>query len=172
VPRRDGLGEHRALRGDLGAGVAGADHDERAACVPFGLVVGDGGQLDLADDVITQVQRLRHAAESVCVLGDTRDRQQLVDAAGGQHEAVVAQRVLAALGVGVGDRASLEVDRVHGAEREAHALQRGRQRHGHPPRVDDSGRDLGQQRQVEEVVGGVHQHDLGVVTGFPHLPAQ
>ena len=36
-----------------------------------------------------------------------------------------------------------------------------RERHRDPPRFQHAGGDLGQQRQVQEVVGGVDQHDLG-----------
>ena len=49
------------------------------------------GQLDLADDVVAQVQRLGDAAEAVRVLGDAGDRQQLVDAADGEHQPVVGR---------------------------------------------------------------------------------
>jgi hypothetical protein len=165
VPFGDGLGEQRPLRGDLGPGVAGADDHERAAGVALGLVVGDGGEFDLADDVVPQVERLGHAAEAVRVLGDAGDRQELVDAARGEDEPVVGELVVALLGVGVGDGTAVDVDLVHGAERQPDPRQRGRQRHGHPPGVDDRRRDLGQQRQVEEVVGRVDQDDLDVVLG-------
>ena len=41
--------------------------------------------LDLPDDVVAQVQRLRDAAVAVRVLGHARHREQLVDAAGRDH---------------------------------------------------------------------------------------
>ena len=42
----------RAVRGYLGAGVTGAEHHEGAAGFPFGVVAA-GGQLELAQEVVT-----------------------------------------------------------------------------------------------------------------------
>jgi hypothetical protein len=67
-----------------------AAHHERAARGPLGRVGGDGRQLELADDLVAEVGGFADGAEPVRVVGDTRDRQQLVHAAGGQDEAVVA----------------------------------------------------------------------------------
>jgi hypothetical protein len=117
--------------------------------------------------VVAQVERLRDAAEAVRVLGDPGDRQQLVDAARGEHQAVVAQLAAAALGIRPADLPLREVDGVDLAEHEPHAGQRLGERHGDPARIEHPGGDLGQQRQVEEVVGGVDQHDLDGVAGAP-----
>ena len=78
------------MRGDLGAGVARADHHEGAPRPALLGVGGHRGQLQLADDVVAQVTGLGYGAEPVRVVGDTRDRQQLVYAARGQDQPVVA----------------------------------------------------------------------------------
>jgi hypothetical protein len=54
--------------GHLGAGVAGADDHERGPRGALGRVVGGVGHFDLLVDVIAEVQRLRHTAESMGVL--------------------------------------------------------------------------------------------------------
>jgi len=94
-----GPGEQLAVGGDLGAGVAGADHHEGAARRPLGRVVAAGRQLLLAHQVVTQPQGFGEAAEAVGVGGDPGDRQQPVDAAGGQQQPVVRHRVALALRV-------------------------------------------------------------------------
>jgi hypothetical protein len=110
--------------------------------------------------VITQIQRLGHATEAVGVLGDPGDGQQLVHAAHGQHEPVVAQLTARALGVLVCDLPRREIDSVHLAEHEPYAAQRARKRDRHPAGLQHTGGDLGQQRQIEEVVVRVDEHDL------------
>ena len=69
---------------------------------------------------------------------------------------------MVALGVAIGDRLPGEVDArrtVPSTSRTSGSAAGERDRD--PPRVEDAGGDLGQQRKVEEVVGGVDQHDLG-----------
>jgi hypothetical protein len=61
VPLGDRGGEQRSLGSDLGAGVPGADHDERAPGLTFCGVVAGSGEFDLPDDVVSQVKRFRHA---------------------------------------------------------------------------------------------------------------
>jgi hypothetical protein len=161
----DGPGQQLAVGGDLGAGVAGPDDHEGAARRPLFGVVAAGGQLQLAHQVVTQPQRLGEAAEAVGVLGDPGDRQQPVDAAGGQQQPVVGHRVALALRVDQADRAPVQVDGVDGAQHEPDTGQGRRQRHRHPPGIQDPGRHLGQQRQIEEVVGRVDEDHLEVQAG-------
>ncbi len=161
------VGVHRAVRGDLGAGVPGADHDEGAPRGALPAVVGRGGQLHLARHVVAEVQRLRQPTEAVRVLGDARDGQQLVDAARGEHQPVEGQGALAALGPGVVHGVLVEVDAVGLAQHQPDVRQRAREGHGDAARLQDSGGDLRQQRQVEEVVGRVEQGDVGLVPGEP-----
>lgn len=159
------LGVALSLRRDLGAGVAGADHHEGAPCGAALRVVSAGGELHLTGDVVTQVQGLGQAPEAVRVLGDPGDGQQLVDAADGEHEPVVGQCAAVALGAGVVHGPRVEVDAVGLAEHQPDARQGPRQGDGHPARLQEPGRDLGQQGQVQEVVGRVEQGDVGLV---PH----
>lgn len=61
VPGVEDVGVQNLLRGDLGAGVARADHDERDAGGALDGVVGLVGQLDLRGHVVAQVQCLGDA---------------------------------------------------------------------------------------------------------------
>ena len=152
------VGEQRAVRGHLRAGVPGTDHDEGAARPPFLGIVARGGQRDLPGDVVAQVQRLGHAAESVCVLGDTRDGQQLVHAADGQHQPVVGELALLPLGVGVAHTRARR-GRCR-RPRPAPAAPRGSVPASDTETRRGSSRPVatcGQQRQVEEVVVGVDE---------------
>jgi hypothetical protein len=115
-------GQPLAVRGDFGAGVAGTDHHEGAARCSLGGVGGHRGQFELADDVVAQVGGFGGAAEPVRVVGDARDGQQLVHAARGQDEPVVAELADGALracpahhllpGIDVVDRAEHEPGRA------------------------------------------------------------
>jgi hypothetical protein len=115
--------------------------------------------------MITQVERLGQAPEAVRVLGDAGHGQQLVHAADGQHQPVVAEAARAALGVAVVDGALVQVDAVRLTEHEPHPPQGAGQRDGDPAGLQDARGDLGQQREVQEVVGGVQQDDVGPVAG-------
>jgi hypothetical protein len=84
---------------------------------------------------------------------------------------VVAERAGPALRVAVGHRLPGQVELVDVAEDQPHPGQDLGQRHADPARLQDAGRDLGQQRQVEEVVGGVDQDDVGAAAGQPGEPA-
>ena len=162
-------GEPGALRGHLGAGVARPDHDERA---PGRAVGGLGrGQLDLAHQVVAQVERLGDAAVAVRVVADAGDRQQPVDAAHGEHQPVVGGLAVVAVGVGPVHDAAVDVDPVDRRHHQLRPRQRPRQRHRDVPRLDDAGGHLGQQRQVEEVVLGVDDGDLGGVAESAQQPA-
>jgi hypothetical protein len=89
-----GPGEHRRLAGQLSAGVSGADDDECATGVPLGPVVGQLGRLDVPDEVVAQVERLRDAPEAVRDAGHAGDRRQLVHAADRDDQAVVVHVVV------------------------------------------------------------------------------
>ena len=166
-PLLEQLGVEHAVRGDLGAGVPGADDGERAQRLALGRIVGGVGELDLLGEVVAQEHRLGDPAEPVRVLGDTRDREQLVDASGRDHQPVVADLAGPALGIGVPDRARVQIAAVDLAEDQPDVGQRVGDRHRHPARLEDAGGDLGQQRDVEEVVGRVDDDDLGPVACQP-----
>lgn len=155
------------MGGDLGAGVARAHHDEGRAGLLLGRVLGQLGQLDLADHVVVQVDRLGQASETMGILGHPGDRQQLVDAADREHQPVVRQLTPLPLRVGEADPAVGQVDPVGLADDHPYPGQGAGQRHRDPAGLDHPGGHLGQQRQVEEVVGRVQQHDLGTPAGQP-----
>ncbi len=165
VAARQPVGEQLHVGGHLGAGVSGADHHEGAPGGADLHVVLHGRELHLPGHVVAQVQRLRQPAEPVRVLGDPGDGQQFVDAAHAQHQPVVPEGARTALGVGVVDGAPVQVDVARLAEHQPHPVQGARQRHGDPAGLQDAGGDLGQQRQVQEVVGRVQQCDVGPVAG-------
>ena len=147
------------MRRDLGAGVTGADHHKGAAGFPFGVAAA-GGQLELAQEVVTKVERLGDAAEPVAVLGDAGNGQQLVDAARGEQQPVVGHDAAIALGPDHADPPAAEIDLFRCADQQPGSGAGIWQRHGHPARIQHAAGHLGQQRQVQEIVGRVDQHDL------------
>ena len=167
---REILGEQLPLGGDLRSGIPGAHHDEGAPGLPFRAIIADLRQLELTQQMITQVHGLGDAPEPVGVPGHPRDGQQLVDAARRKQQAVVSGRPAAALGVGELDPTARQVDPVHGAEQQPGAGAGGAQRHGHPARIQDPRRHLGQQRQVQEVIGGIDQRHCDLAPGQPGQP--
>jgi hypothetical protein len=60
-----------------------------------------------------------------------------------------------------------QVDPARGRQHEPYPWKSRRQRDRDIARVEQAGRHLGQQRQVQEVVGRVDQHHLGPVAGEP-----
>jgi hypothetical protein len=111
--------------------------------------------------VVPEVERLGNPAEADGVLVHTGDRHHLVDAARRDDQPVVGRPVLQALGVEPPDLVGVEVDGVHLAGRVPYARREGvGEGDGDAPRLEDAARHLGQQRQVEEVVGGADDHDL------------
>jgi hypothetical protein len=78
---------------------------------------------------------------------------------------VVAERAGAAVRVSPGDRVTVEVEAVHVTEDHPYARKRRGQRDRDPPGFEDAGGHLGQQRQIEEVVGRVDDDDLGAAPG-------
>ncbi len=107
------------------------------------------------------------ASEPVRVVGDTRDRQQLVHAARGQDEPVVADLVGYALRARPAHHFLLGIDMVHRAEHEPHLAQSAGQLDTDVSRLDHLACHLGHQRKVQEVIRRVDHHDLGRVTNQP-----
>ncbi len=160
MPAGDRAGEQLALRGNLRAGVPGANHHERAPRIALDTALGSDGEFDLPDQVVTQVQRLADTAESVRVQRHSGHGQQLVDAARGDQQAVVAHRSPIAFRVDEPELPGVEVDAVNRAEYQPGTGARGAQRHRDLARVENACGHLGQQRQVEEVVIRIDQDDL------------
>ena len=152
--------EQLALGRDLGAGVAGADDDEGAARLAFGRVGGHRGQLELADNVVPQVDRLGDAAEPVPVIRHTRNGQQLVHAARGQDEPVIAGLARGAFRPGPGHDLLPRIDISHRAEQEPDLGHPAEQRDADMPRLHQAGAHLGQQRKIQEVIGRIDHRDL------------
>ena len=150
------------LHDQLGAGVRGADDDDGAPRLDAVLVVVDVGQLELFEQMVTQVDRLSRRLEAPRVVGKAGDVEQPGDRARRQHQPVPRHAARSLLRVGVGDGVSVEVDVVHSAAHRAHAAQRVRQRDGDESGVDEAARDVGQQRRIEHVVD---RRDDGDVDG-------
>lgn len=73
--------------------------------------------------MVSQIERLREAAEAVRVRGDAGDRQQFVDTADGEDEPVVRQLTPLALRTGVADAPRLQVDMAGLAQDEPYVRQ-------------------------------------------------
>jgi hypothetical protein len=83
----------------LDAGEPAADHDEGQRPLADLLVVGGGGDVELRQDVVAQVDGLADGLEADAVLGQARDREGARDGARGHHEVVVGDPLR-----GAGDR--------------------------------------------------------------------
>jgi hypothetical protein len=153
--------EQLTLGRDLGTGVAGANNDEGAPGPALGLVSGPGGQLELTDDVVAQVNGLGDAAEPVRVTGHARDRQQLAHAARGQDEPVKPGPAGSAFRAGPGHDLLPDVDPGHRTEHEPGPGHPAEQRDADVPRLHQAGAHLGQQRKIQEVIGRADHRDLG-----------
>jgi hypothetical protein len=154
IPTKCGAGEQLSLSGDLGAGVTRTHDDECAPGGSLDRVAARVRELELGQHVVAQVERLGEGLEPLRPLGRARNREHPRDAAGSEHEPVETDSTPSSLGIEHlhGARADVGGDDVAGHQRRTG--QRRTQRHGDVPRVDDPRGDLGQERQVEHVVGG------------------
>ena len=101
------------------------------------------------------------------VIGHPRDWQQLVDAARGQDEPVIVEVICLACRAVPANNLLPGIDVVHGAKHDPDLAQRAGQRDTDMPRLDQAARHLGHQRDVQEVISGVDQHDLSRGTNEP-----
>ena len=153
VAAQRGPGEQLSLGGHLGAGGAGAGHDEGAPGLALCRVVAGVGQFHLPEYVVAQVQGLGDVVESFGVLCDAGQRQGAGYAARRQHQPVPAEFAPLPVGAGHGEGAVGEVHADGVAGDATGAPQRGRQGDRDMPRIDRAGADLGQQRRVGHVIG-------------------
>ena len=160
VAAQRGAGEEQPLGGHFGAGVPGADHDERAPGPALRRVVAGVGELQLAEHVVAQVQGLGDVLESLGLLRDAGERQGPGYAAWCQHQPVPAEFASLPVGACHGDGAIAEVNADGVARDVAGAPQRGRERDCDMPRIDGAGADLGKERRVGHVIGRRDNHDL------------
>jgi hypothetical protein len=103
----------------------------------LGRVAAGISQLQLAEQVVAQVQRLGQAAEPVRMVGDPGDREQLVDAAHAEYQPVVGHGRAVTFRVDQLDLPGVEVDPIRRAEHQPDPGAGGGQRHRHPARLQD-----------------------------------
>ncbi len=96
------------------------------------------------------------------MLVDARDVELFGDRSGGEYQLVPFEGRLT---VGAGHRqfARLEIDGRDVPEQQPGPWQGLPGRDGDVPRIEDAGSDLGQQRTVEQVVGGGYQRQYGAI---------
>jgi hypothetical protein len=133
----------------LDAGEPGAaDHERQAARRVLG---GRVGEVDLAQDVVAQADRVGQVLEGERVLGEPVDGRHPRDGAERDHEVRVGDGE--APGVGVDrDDAPLVVERDRRAEQQVGVGAHRAQRHGDVARLDAPAGRLRQQRRVEHEV--------------------
>jgi len=153
------------LGDQLGAGVAGAHHDEGAARSTFLGVVAGVGQLELLEDVVAQEDAFGEGLEAARVLDQAGDRQQSGDRAGGQDQVVPGEGARLAFGRLDVAGALVDVDPRDLADDQPRAVQHAAERDDDVPGLDRAGGGLRQQRRVEHEVLGVDEHDLGHAGG-------
>ena len=161
-PPRERGGHQLHVRRGLDPRVAPA-HDDEAAPPRTLVGVGGGvGDLELGQHVIAQERGLGERLAAPPVLPQPRDLHDLRDAARREHQPVVGEHVVAAGDAADEDPARIEVDARRPPGQQRRALQPPRQRHHRGPRCQHAGRHLGQQREVEHVVVGADETDVGV----------
>ena len=152
--------------GDLGdrldAREAGAGDDEGQP--PLGGVRRGVGQLDLAQDVVAQADRVAEVLEPERVLAQPGHGRDAGDRSEGDHELLVGDRDAARLGLHL-DHAALGIVRDGAAQHEIGVGAHRAQRHGDVAGLDVARRRLGQQRRVEHEVGRVD--DRGAAAAEP-----
>jgi hypothetical protein len=151
APQR-ALGELLELGERLDAGEARAREDEGEP--PLGGVRGGVGELDLAQHVVAQVDRVGHALEAERVLAQAGDVGEARDRAERDHEVGVGDAEAPGLGLDV-DAPGLRVERDGRAEQQVGVRRHRPDRDEHVARLDRARGGLGQQRGVEHEVGRV-----------------
>ena len=152
----------------LDPGEPGADDHEGHRRAPLGGIVELGGALQLGQDVVAEPGRLGELLEPHGVLGEPRDRQRPRPRARADDEAIPRERAVHAGGQANRRAVRGRVDRRDLPHHQPCASQRPAERDDDRPGIDQPAGDLGEERLVEHVALGVHQHDR-VVGGQPPL---
>ena len=149
-PRRvaEEVGE---LREGLDARVAGADEDEAQMALRVLGRKSGVGELELAQDVVAQVDRIREALEPERVLGEAGDGERAGDGPEGDDEALVPDPRRADLRLDVG-RAGVEVERRRSSQDELGVPAHHPERHHDVAGLQRPGCSLREDRRVEHEV--------------------
>jgi hypothetical protein len=115
-------------------------------------VVLDAGQLELLDEVISQVEGLGGGLQSPRVHRESRHVEQPRHRTGREHQPVPGHRLGALFGIAIRQRAPGEVHTAHAAANGANAFERVGQRDRDEAGVDDPSGDVRQQRRVQHVI--------------------
>ena len=127
------------------------EHEREPA---LGAVRRGVGELDLAQHVVAQTDRVAHVLERERVLAQAGRGRHAADGAEREHEVGVADAE--APGVGLHDHAPLLVVELDGrAEQQVRVRAHAADRDQDVTRLDRAGRGLGEQRRVEHEVGRV-----------------
>jgi hypothetical protein len=156
----------------LGAGVPAADEHEGQGTLPPLRVLGAGGQIELGEHLVAQVDRLANGLEADAELGQSRDRQGAGNRAGRQHEHVVGQAELLPAGQRHRCHTAWVVHRRDLAAQHPAASQHPAQRDDDLARLDQARGRLGQEWLVGHVRLSGHHRDGGLAPSEPPLQAQ
>ena len=163
------VGELGDLAGHLHPGRAGADDDEGQQPVDLGLVLGELGELEGAEDPAAQLEGVVDALHAGRELGEPVVAEVGLAGAGGDDQLVVGVHGGAAQH-GRGDRAGGEVDVGDLAEDDAGVLLAAQDlagRGGDLALGQDAGRHLVEQRLEQVVAGLADQRDVDVGLAQP-----
>jgi len=160
------LGEVGQLRERLDSRVAGAYEDERQAPRPLLLVERSVGQLELLEDVVAQMDRVRERLEREPVRGQARHRKRPRHGAECDNKIAPAQRPAFDDG-----GAGFEIEALGPPEQELGVRAHHAQRHDGVPRLQRARRRLRQQRGVEHEVLGADDRRLPAVQEASHVRA-
>ena len=112
---------------------------------------------------------LKCVSEEDVVAGVNFAREQGLEVAirSGGHSGAGLGSVDDGLVLDLGPLKRVQVDAVGLPQHQPYVRQRAGEGDGDPARLQDAGRDLGQQRKIQEVVGRVEQGDVGPAPGEP-----
>ena len=144
----------------LHARVPGPDEDERERGAASSLVVGLGGDVQLRQHVVAQVDRLLHGLEPDPPLGESGHRQHARPRPRRHHQDVVAERHRGAVGDRHRRRVRLVIDRHDLTDGDRRVSQQRPQRHHGGAGVDRAAGHFRQERLVLHEVVRAHQGDV------------
>ena len=163
-------GELVSLRSQFKPGEPTADDHERAKSLASVSIVGRGGELQLAQNSLPQVDRLSDRFEAVRVLADARDAKRFGDRAGVEHQAIPAQPQLLTVSPVHRARLCSGVNRRGRPDHDRRRRKRRSERSGYASRIDHTSGHIREQRRVDHVIARTYEHHFrrgGEITSEP-----
>ena len=148
------------LYDQFGTRIGGADRNDGAPGRDHARVVLDIGQLELLDEVVSQVESLRGGFQPSRVCREAWHVGQACHRPRGEYQAIPRDAVAAFLGIAVGHGALCEFHPVHPAAYCSDAFERVGQGHRDKAGIDNAAGDVWQQRRIQHVIDRRNDRDV------------